>query len=57
MGKPNYTSIKTYFQEQGCQLLETEYIGCKHKMKFIHGGGKTSTFLRNVRPVSEGVSR
>ncbi len=30
-----YKDVYNYFEEQGCKLLETEYINCMTKMKYI----------------------
>jgi hypothetical protein len=41
--KFTYEEVKTYFSEQGCELLELEYINANTKMKYICICGNPST--------------
>lgn len=40
--KLNYEFVKKYFEEQGCVLLENEYLHNKQKMKYICSCGRQS---------------
>ena len=33
--KFSYQTVKLYFEERGCKLLETEYVDCFKKMRYI----------------------
>ncbi len=39
--------VQNYFKEQGCELLETEYINCKTKMKYKCSCGDISNISFN----------
>ena len=44
MGKRlTFEEVQQYFQDQGCELLEQEYSGCKTKMKYECSCGNIST--------------
>jgi hypothetical protein len=40
--KFNYEIVKKYFEDQGCKLLESEYVHIKHKMKYKCSCGNIS---------------
>lgn len=43
MGKKHtFEYIKKYFTEHNCELLETEYVHCEHKMKYKCNCGNES---------------
>jgi len=43
----DFNSVKNFFKEQGCKLLETEYINSKTKMKYICKCGNESEIRFN----------
>ena len=43
MRKLTFEFVKQYFEDQGCELLETKYINCDTKMKYRCNCGNIST--------------
>jgi len=45
--KNSFEYVKQYFTEHGCELLETEYVGAKNKMKYKCSCGNISEITFN----------